>query len=282
MPPNRCFRCDVNLVVVSCGPVYRRRAGNLNMTPLGNTTRVHPQPINLLVTSIMTRRCCDAETSKLEPFRPSPVSAWISVMFPGKASCILRCATLPGNTTTSLNLVCRGSCPFVFTCPLLVSRFVQSHVNTHNDHSCITECDAAALCRLLAVEASTICTPPPGGWWSTRTVAVPRHNNTPTVTKRLSSGVPFSPANQLIRSSSRPWKCAARPTPIICFSILDVLYSSMDSTEVGLMHAVARSFNGFLTHHCSPLPVKPLRSLLTEFFHFRASSTITASLTAHR
>ncbi|KAI6000070.1 hypothetical protein EDD15DRAFT_1886413 [Pisolithus albus] len=160
MPPNQCFRCDVNLVVVSCGPVYRRRAGNLNTTPLGNTTRVHPQPINLLVTSIMTRRCCDAETSKLEPFRPSPVSAWISVMSPGKASCILRCATLPGNTTTTPNLVCQGSCPFVFTYAL-VSRFVQSHVNTHNDPSCITEYDSAVLCGAWVAEASTICTLPP-------------------------------------------------------------------------------------------------------------------------
>ncbi|KIK19987.1 hypothetical protein PISMIDRAFT_616435 [Pisolithus microcarpus 441] len=65
MPPNQCFRCDANLAVVSCGPVYHRRAGNLNATPLGNTTRVHPRPMNLLVTGIITRRCRDSETSKL-------------------------------------------------------------------------------------------------------------------------------------------------------------------------------------------------------------------------
>ncbi|KAI5981738.1 hypothetical protein EDD15DRAFT_322987 [Pisolithus albus] len=98
------MRCEP--VVVSRGPVYRRRAGNLNTTPLGNTTRIYPRPMNLLVTGIITHRCRGAETSKLEPFRPSQVSAWISVMFAGKVSCIL-----PGNTTTTANLLWQGSCP---------------------------------------------------------------------------------------------------------------------------------------------------------------------------
>ncbi|KIK19978.1 hypothetical protein PISMIDRAFT_13321 [Pisolithus microcarpus 441] len=40
MPPNQCFRCDANLAVVSCGPVYRRRAGNLKYdTPRKHHTR---------------------------------------------------------------------------------------------------------------------------------------------------------------------------------------------------------------------------------------------------
>ncbi|KAI5981734.1 hypothetical protein EDD15DRAFT_322570 [Pisolithus albus] len=126
-PQNQCFRCDANLVVVSCGPVYRPRSGNFNTTPLGNTTRVHPRPTKLLVTGIITHRFRDADISKLEPFRPSQVSAWISVMFPGKVSCILRFATLPGDTTPTPNLVCWGSCPLVFTYTLLVSRFMQLH-----------------------------------------------------------------------------------------------------------------------------------------------------------